>query len=128
MAFVLYRTYGTTTGAQQNTAIVARDGRVVGVRIFGYIEAAAGTTTFNSEAAINPGTTVNYSINNPDRRSAISSTSAIAINATAANFDSGFIPCDCPIRAADVLTCSYLTAVTVPTRLNVQTQWVVEEK
>lgn len=128
MPIVVYRNYSTSTSAAQVTATVVRDGRLLGVRIHGGIVAAAGTTLFLAEAAVNIGTTLNYTTNNPDRKSAVATQHAVVIAATAMNHDTGFVPCDCPVKAADVLTLSISHTTTTPTSSTTGAEWFVEEK
>lgn len=128
MPIVTYRNFDTNTGANQVTATVVRDGKLVGARIAGALVAAAGTTVHHAEAAVNIGTTVNYTTNNPDRKSAVATATATVIASTAANYDTGFVPCDCPLKAADVLTLSHTNITTTPTSCVIRAEWYVEEK
>lgn len=128
MPIVTYRLYNAGVITAQLTGSFVRDGRLVGARVFGSLEAAAGTTTFDGEAGINIGTTVNYTTNNPDRKSAVATAHALVIAATAANYDSGFVPCDQPIRTGDVFSYAFLVGVTAPTRAKHAAEFFVDEK
>lgn len=130
MPTVVYRNYGSTVTVATNNLMFAdavRDGTLLGVRVYGFIEAAAGTTVFDAEASVNTGTTVNYNANNPDRTGIIATLHSAAINATLANFDTGFVPCNCPLKTGDKMNINYMSSVTAPTRVRIGADWTVEE-
>lgn len=116
MRTVNYHGYSAapTVAAGNYSIRVIRDGRLKGVHFGVTGSGGPGNGSIAGTFCINQGSTSNANVNDPQREETLASCRWITPTGTLYSFDSGFMPCDVPVKAGDILTGNFTFLGTSP--------------
>jgi len=121
----VYRLYHGQVAAAAGVAelVIPGDCRCVGIHCMQSGQGGAGLGFYMAELAVNNNAVTNAGVNYPPRNLTLASWQITYPNAGAAQQDTGFMPCDVPLRSGDRLsinqTASGTNAATVRASVDV---------